>query len=341
MSNINNINVDVQSLFGVQAAEAYSKNMQNRRGTRTKARTMSMTHAASFAKLPNIHNSMSISEVISFEETNMRLAESEQRLIDNFWGLDKEAKDSKKESFLMYQEDILSCHNEAVWKKEKLFEMWGNEEKRKAEEDELISAVREDKARYEYMKMLHSTMTSGDIIRFQWPTRDSINNDGEVNISNALNSPEDLNKGEGSILGFDLHEVPMTSIVHLEGLQKSRMISIGSNKYAIDPQKTFSIAELTLTSLFAKQTSKSIAHYRQQTVMLQDNNEGRNSKTNSSSIASLNKQNKYFVNCSEFLSECGSKYIAGVYHMRFVFIQYNDVQYVIYLIFRFQSSHHA
>ena len=163
-------NVDVSALFGEQAVKELEENLKLRRGTRTKPRKASMTHAKSFKYLFNPHTQMSSEQVAQFEESLMKRAEFEQTFVDRFWGLDKEAADSAYERKEMSREDELSTSHENYCNMTSQQAVWEREERRQHEEIQQQRAEDERLARHEYMSIFHSVDSSGDIIHFKWPT---------------------------------------------------------------------------------------------------------------------------------------------------------------------------
>lgn len=307
-------NFDVQSLFGVQAAEAYSKNMRNRRGTRMKAtgcKNTIMTHADSFE-----------ASVSSLEDQNMAAAESEQRRWDNFWGLDKEARDSAVEGTLMVKEEKISTYNELVRKRHHLFTVWEMEENLKLEQEKAKAVVHEEEARYAYMKLIHSAQSSGEIINYKWPTRPNTQTD------NNFYSNFDLSDGkrDGSLIevGFDLlpNQPPSCTLLSAN-FQQSKYISFSSNGEIFDPTKTNSIADLSFTPLYVNfSSSPSSSPLRNNPVQGNSNKKSALSTQATSSYdtenalfhgnnTGSNNQSKYVVSSNAFLTHIGPKYIAG------------------------------
>jgi hypothetical protein len=170
----------------------------------------------------------------------MAREEWEQRLFDNFWGLDKDLKDRNQEIGLMASEDRRSSYSERQLRINQLYELWdeefhGYESQRKMYERHTTSIVRTD-----HLKLINSPIAVEDIIKSLW------NNTGG-NQENDINDMIPASLRENSAASSSLHYgsaaegggaggvIPPGSAslssfdslhmsVHLEGLQRSREI---------------------------------------------------------------------------------------------------------------------
>ena len=93
--------------------------------------------------------------------------------------------------------------------KQKMRLLWEEEATRMAAQHELESMDRERKANRDYWTFFHNVSSSGDIIHFNWPTKQSVKADEEF-----------LEK----VSGFDIFAPEESSIIHSDGLQQARSI---------------------------------------------------------------------------------------------------------------------
>lgn len=151
------------------------------------------------------------------EEKGMRAAEAEQRLVDGFWGLDKERLDMNLELQRMNREDEESKRSERLISTSSLHQQWQEEEERRGEEERLMNAVKEEHARIKYMESFFSSsfVSSGSVLKYQWPTRPE--------VSLPASSLTTYKEGY-DILYSDLGNI---STVHVNGLQRSQEVLVG------------------------------------------------------------------------------------------------------------------
>jgi hypothetical protein len=212
-------NVDVEALFGAQAA----KKNKRKSGTRTVPRTSSLTHCDSFALSVKEGSSQHLdAEVVAAKEVEgMRSAEKEQCLSDGFWGLDKECRDRGEEFFVMSHEDARSAENERLWSISTMQRQWEQEEQCRAEVARLLATVQEEHARLAYMEAFFSSQSSGDVLQYPWPTRPEVSPpqpDTDTHTGTAAYK-------EGyEILCSDFGNI---STIHVKGLQRGHEISVG------------------------------------------------------------------------------------------------------------------
>ena len=249
--------VDVDALFGEQAARESEANVSMRRGTRLHARKASLTHGRSFGNLKSKHSGLSTDEVAKFEIEEMRKVESEQRQTDNFWGFDKESIDVKMELSNMILADEHSQAHELYCKTTGQQEAWRREEEKKLANLRYVASLNEENARNIYMKAFYSAEISGDIMKFKWPTRPEVKPDDEL-LATELAAQNREVKGKSRSAGdyqiWTLEGEPST--IHLDGLQQSRTISLNGETY--DPRKTASIADLAMRPAGTRRTRGSV-----------------------------------------------------------------------------------
>jgi hypothetical protein len=172
----------------------------------------------------------------------MAREEWEQRLVDNFWGLDKDLKDRNQEIGLMTYEDRRSSYSERQLRINQLYELWdqefhGYEHQRKMYERHTTSIERTD-----HLKLINSPIAVEDIIKSLWNNHGS-NQENDINdmiptslrensrASSSLHYGSAVEGGGGAggvippgsaSLASSLDSLHMS--VHLEGLQRSREI---------------------------------------------------------------------------------------------------------------------
>mmetsp|Transcript_1868 Transcript_1868/g.2965 ORF Transcript_1868/g.2965 Transcript_1868/m.2965 type:complete len:680 (-) Transcript_1868:102-2141(-) len=254
------LNVDVDALFGVEAVKETEANESIRRGTRTRARKMSLTHGKSFAKLFSNHSGLSVDEVASFESTQMTFAEFEQTGTDKFWGLDKEAGDRSLEVALMNKAAEESAAHELFCKTMLTQKKWEEEEALRIRQEAFHASVEEESARQSYLKSFYSATYSGDIMHYKWPTRPEVKCDDDLQAagSDRLKSRNNRSVSEGYEI-WTMEGEPST--IHLDGLQQSRTVSLNGETY--DPRKIASIADLAMRPAGTrknKQSSSAAGH---------------------------------------------------------------------------------
>jgi len=126
--------------------------------------TRSITNLAKIA--PSFYGALSKSVEISLMERE----EWEQRLVDNFWGLDKDLKDRNAEISMMHAEDILS--SELEWRERVLIQhhIWDEEYVEQEEMKEKILEEKRAQQRTEHLKIVNSPLPVEDLLHHIWNT---------------------------------------------------------------------------------------------------------------------------------------------------------------------------
>lgn len=218
--------VFVESLFGHsktdRKAGQYSSKQSRRKSTFIRR---------SFHTLPSAHLNMSKEEIGLYELDKMEIAELEQRRVDRFWGLDKEATDCQRERIMITWESERSVLQEQLLKAASKRCLWEEEERVKSYEAAYSNSLREGQARKSYMRSFYQATSSADVMFFNWPTRqhirarpDKSNNSYKLAQGDIERMVEEYLRLPGS--GFEIVDVlPSHSSVHLGGRQQAHSLS--------------------------------------------------------------------------------------------------------------------
>ncbi len=175
----------------------------------------------------------------------MAREEWEQRLVDNFWGLDKDLRDRNQEIAIMTEEDYHSRKFEQRLRIERLHALWDEEYFRQQELERFIQRQNKSVIRTDHLKLINSPIPVEDIFHVLWapttsdhqqhlfiqekiaPTlkdtaRIGLNGTGNFSSLDGGGSSSNGAGGGGGGATSSLDSVHMS--LHLEGLQRSREI---------------------------------------------------------------------------------------------------------------------
>lgn len=165
------------------------------------------------------------------ENTLMAKEEWEQRLVDNFWGIDKDLHDRSEEQTLMAKEEILSTimHKEInLLSQQKL---WDREVLDKESLYRDLDYENRVQQRIDHLKLLNSPLSVEEVLNILW--NGNVENDGlgsvlsnipsitEFDSSRVSNNPE---MSQTISAPDQLNLDPMRVSLHMEGLQRSKEI---------------------------------------------------------------------------------------------------------------------
>lgn len=220
----------VESLFGHPKSDRKTSRT-GQSPTKQPRRISNYVRVKSVKILPSAHGDMTQEEVQWYELDKMEKAESEQRKVDRFWGLDKETADCQRERVLMTVESENSLLHESLLKAALKRRLWEEDERKKAYEKAYTNSIREGQARKVYMRSFYQASSSADIMFFNWPTRQHVQaQPNSTEDSRALEQDgiermveEYLRRSD---LGFDIVDVMQSnSSIHLGGRQQSHLLS--------------------------------------------------------------------------------------------------------------------
>lgn len=168
------------------------------------------------------------------EQEMMENEERLQRLVDNFWGLDKDLKDRQWEISLMGAEDKLSMMQEYCLRMELLHKTWDHEFYREQRRKEELEREEKVNQRLEHLRLINSPYPVEEVLHVIWNLKDAepaplMPNIATLSLNSLYSQPtehvlqKELMEGgelDGSMSSLEATRMPL----HLEGLQRSREI---------------------------------------------------------------------------------------------------------------------
>jgi hypothetical protein len=169
------------------------------------------------------------------EESLMEREEKLKRLVDNFWGLDKDLNDRLAEQEKMAFEDSRSKTYEAMQRMIRQHEKWDQEffeEQKMKEEQEREARIQQ---RLDHLRLVNSPMPIEEVLNSIWRLDEAEGHPLLHNIAslslNSLYSSTNMKKlvGESQMgdVNADPSQLSLESVrmsLHLEGLQRSKEI---------------------------------------------------------------------------------------------------------------------
>lgn len=154
------------------------------------------------------------------ESQLMAKEEKDQRKTDNFWGQDKDLHDRELERNMMVVEDEASLKNEHWNEKVKLHNRWDEEYQRNQWYENRSQFMYKEIERREYLKFVHSSLSSNEVINFVWDRNE------EVDVDKGSTVMQNMSSAIGNEISLSLPSTigALHMSIHLDGLQQSKSI---------------------------------------------------------------------------------------------------------------------
>lgn len=172
-------------------------------------------HMSSSRIFPNPSHTVALS--IEEEIKLMTKAETEQTVVDRFWGLDKQLKDIEEERDKMMEEEKRSIALDNYIKKIQIVAIWEENDRQARLEEAYLASVEEEYARKMYLEEFNLFANSLDVVRYEWPTK--------PHVRPAQKEREDENTAAAN-QDFVIRETfSNKSTIHVDGIQQAKVLA--------------------------------------------------------------------------------------------------------------------
>jgi hypothetical protein len=205
------------------------------------ARKLLKTRASSFAQLPSAHDTMTPSQIISFEVSGMFKAEKEQRgFKDTFWGFDRQAKDCRRERREMAAEDKRSLKHELYCEYVNKLAGWRQEEKVERKLQYQIKELEGEEKRMAYMEAFMNADSTNEVISYSWSGLDisdnNIDDEDQPYYSNSSFQADE------SLFDLDMENYAVSpgraTTMHTDGKLQTRIVAPNIKAETISPKRS-------------------------------------------------------------------------------------------------------
>lgn len=153
---------------------------------------------------------------VAAEQSLMSKAETEQTIVDQFWGLDKQLKDTEEERDKMMEEEKRSIALDNYLKKIQIVAIWEENDRQARLAEAYEASLEEEYTRKMYLEEFNAFANSLDVVRYEWPTKPHVHpvhkerdEESSADNQNFLIKESFANK----------------STVHVDGIQQAKVLA--------------------------------------------------------------------------------------------------------------------